>query len=526
VETAERHQLLAIADAEDTYRGARALQIGAMVCFGGQFLVLLAYSYFVFHRFTLGIDYGIYTQAFAEIGRGHLDPFSTIPGYPYLDSHFELIMWPLALLYTVFRTSFALLVVQDISLVGTGVVTFLWISKLVVERALSTRIAVTVLVVALALILLDPLLYYSSALDFHFEATATLFAVATAYDMWSGRSRRALMWAGLCLLCGDIGGLYVLGVGVSAVLAPRPTRRAGLLLVVVGVAWIGVISSLGANKGSFTDGYAYLAARGTLPSGFAGAWLLLKGIVAHPTRATRMISSRIHLIGHYLVPAGVIGLITPWGFGVPAVVLLTSSLQATTLFIGEPFQQFAVVPFVLFGTVSLVTWLAARSALRPPSRHHRPVTRPAWWPWVGAIAGVAVTIDALIYAVHYLPKAPQGNAAATFIPAGEAAVLRQTLAHVASTTEIIASLPISGRFGERTDFYLYDSVTASVPIKAKTVLLVLDTAHTLQLVSTAQDLLAAQFVTHHFHAHTVAQGEDVLALEWTAPPDSSAVLLP
>jgi hypothetical protein len=525
VETAELAGLSGIWRS-DAYRSSRLISRAAMICFAAQLLGLLGYSYFIFHRFSLGIDFAIYSQAFAEIGRGHLNPFSTILGYSYLHSHFELIMWPLALLYTVFRSSFILLVVQDVSLVGVGVVTFLWVSKLVVSRALSTRIAVVALVGTLVLILLDPLVYFTAALDFHFEATVTFFAVFAAYDVWGGRTRRAFIWVAVCLLCGDIGGLYVLGVGVSAILASRSTRRTGVVLLLVGLVWVGVISSIGANKGSFTDGYAYLAGRAVLPAGFGGALALLGGIVTHPTRATHMLTSRASYIGQYLSPGGFIGLATPWGFGVPAVVLLTSTLQATTLFIGEPYQQFAVFPFVLFGSVSLLTYLASNRSRRPATRHHRPTALPSGWRWVAAVGAVGVAASAVVYAERKLPEAPKANAAATFIPAGEAAVLRSVLSGTPSATQVIVSLPISGRFGERKYVYLYEGPTTPVPMNARTVMLVLDTGHTLQLASPGQDSAAAQYVQRHFHARTVAQGEDIWVLEWAATSPSPPIALP
>jgi hypothetical protein len=204
--------------------------------------------------------------------------------------------------------------------------------------------------------------YYTAALDFHLEATATFFAVFAAYDIWAGRYRRAWIWIALCLLCGDLGGLCIAGVGISAVLAGRTTRRLGVLVAVVGVVWVGLISALHANQGSLLNEYAYLAGRSTLPTGAGGALLVLGGLITHPGRAFDVLKDKARLIWRYLPPGGVIGIITPWGIGVPAIVLLSSALQANVLFIGEPFQQFAVVPFVLIGSVALLTALVANDA--------------------------------------------------------------------------------------------------------------------------------------------------------------------
>jgi hypothetical protein len=77
-----------------------------------QFGALIVLSVHIFNRFNLGIDFADFSSAWTEIGQGHLDPSSTISGFPYLQNHFELVMWPLALLHPLFHSSFVLLVTQ------------------------------------------------------------------------------------------------------------------------------------------------------------------------------------------------------------------------------------------------------------------------------------------------------------------------------------------------------------------------------------------------------------------------------
>jgi len=510
----------------DAYRGSRLVNRLAMACFGAQLLGLTAFTGFIYHRFSLGIDFGIYSQALSQIAAGNLDPTSTINGFPFLHSHFELIMYPLSLVYLVFRTSYVLLVVQNVSLVGAGVVAYLWIAKLVVSRRLSTKVAVGFLAGSVLLILLDPFVYYSAALDIHLEATATFFAVFAAYDIWSGRNRRALVWVVLCLLCGDLGGLYIVGVGFSGLIASRSTRRFGAFVLLIGIAWTGLISALGANQASLvTTSYAYLAGRPVLPTGFAGLWALFTGLVAHPNRPYDILRSRARLISSYLLPGGTIGFVTPWGFGVPAAVLLASALQASTLFIDQQFQQFAVFPFVLFGTVSLLTFLVTDSSpavllLRLWADFR--VARVA----VAGVLAIAAVVGALAYAHNKLPGAPRANASGTFIPADEATTLGTVLSRTSSDTEVIASIPIMGRFGDRKYFYPYDSPTANFPTPAGKVLLVMDTTHTLQFVSAAQLAAAARYLTTALHARTVVHNHDVWALEWTPGPGQASIVLP
>jgi hypothetical protein len=510
------------------FRGSRLFNRIAVVFFGAQFIGLTAYSWVMYHRFDLGIDFATMDQAATEITRGNLNPYSTIVGSLYVDNHFGLILWPIAAVLLVFRSPFLFLVIQNLSMVGTGIVTFLWASELVVSRKVPKRLAYGVLVVAALLLLVDPLVYYTAALDFHLEATATFFAVFAAYDIWAGRYRRAWIWIALCLLCGDLGGLCIAGVGISAVLAGRTTRRLGVLVAVVGVVWVGLISALHANQGSLLNEYAYLAGRSTLPTGAGGALLVLGGLITHPGRAFDVLKDKARLIWRYLPPGGVIGIITPWGIGVPAIVLLSSALQANVLFIGEPFQQFAVVPFVLIGSVALLTALVANDApllaswrtwARMWSRH-----RTGRWVLTGALlAGIA--LGGVRYAHEYLRASFTDNATGDILPASEASALSTVLSRTPPNAEVISSIDIVGRLSARKYSYVYLSATSSIPLRARTVELVMDTAHDPFISGPEQDA-AASYVTSRFHARTLLHRAGVWELAWVESSQKSSVVIP
>jgi Predicted membrane protein (DUF2079) len=497
----------------------------AISLFGLQLIGLLAYSAFIYHRFTLGIDFAVYSQGVSQIARGHLNPYLTIFGYPLIKSHFELILWPIGFLLFIVRSPYLLLVIQDLALVGTGTIAFLWIYALVVSSTLTPRVRRLSLAAVCVVILINPLTYFTAALDFHMEALATFFAIFGAYDIWSGRHRRALIWLGLCLLCGDVASLYVVGVGISALLSSS-ARRLGLLLVAVGVGWIGLIGALGANLGSVVSvQLAYLAGRHVLPTGIGGGLAIIGGVIAHPSRPYDVLKGRLSPMFDYLLPGGVIGFVTVWGFGVPMVVLLSSGLQNTPIFINEPYQQFAVFPFVLFGTVSLLVALATRPE-RPPDPGDNATERASARPIAAVVLAIAALAGAFYYAASRLPDSFHNNAVNGFIPGNEATALRTVLRQTSADTEVIASLPISGRFGARKDIYLYLSATAPIPIKARTVLLVMDTAHTTQIVPPDREAEAARYVTTRFHARQPVKSPDLLVLEWTAPSSMNSVTLP
>jgi hypothetical protein len=503
----------------------RRLRNVGLSLFGLQLIGLVAYSAFVYHRFTLGIDFAIYSQGVSQIAHGHLNPFLTIEGYPLIKSHFELILWPIGLLQFIVRTPFLLLVIQDLAMVGTGTIAFLWIYALVDSSHATRRVRRLTVVAACVVILINPLTYFTAALDFHMEALATFFAIFGAFDIWSGRHRRALIWLALCLLCGDVASLYVVGVGISALLSAN-ARRLGLVLVVVGVGWVGIIGALGANLGSVVSvQLAYLAGRHLLPTGLGGAAAIIGGVVAHPSRPYDILKGRISPIFDYLLAGGVIGFFTAWGFGVPFVVLLSSGLQDTPIFINEPYQQFAVFPFVLFGTVSLLLAWSTRPVRLPEPESHA-TTRTFSRPIAAMVLAIAALAGACWYAGTRLPNAFHNNAINGFIPGGEAAALRTVLRQTPPDAEVISSLPISGRFGARKTIYLYLSDTTPIPIKERTVLLVMDTAHATQYVSAAHEAEAARYAITHLHARQTVIGTDMQALVWKAPSSMTSVTLP
>ena len=436
-----------------------------LAVFGLQFVGLLILGDVTYRRFTVGKDFGIFNQAWSQIGSGHLYPYSTIRGVPYLKNHFELIMWPLALLYPVVHSAFALVVVQIVALVGAEMAAFAWVTALVRRSPLTTPWLVAISAGTVILFLASPATYTSVVEDFHFEAVATCFVVLAAFDLWSGRIRRMWVWLALCLLCGDIGGLYALGLGLSAVVV-RERRRPGAAVLLAGLAWTALISALGANIGSnLSTGYAYLAGRTTIPGGVSGLWLATKGALLHPNRAVTVARPRIGASIRYLLNGGGVGAVTPWGFGIPLIVLGTSVLQSSSIFIGLPFQNFVILPFVTFGSAWMVVWLASRAR----TRNARAVA-------VGV--GVFAVLVGVVTSAQRFRDDVTFNASAGFVSAPDAAALGRALARTPADAEVLAPLPTIGRFSQRPYVYLLGDpsggTAATVPVRTRSVVVVVD----------------------------------------------------
>jgi uncharacterized membrane protein len=220
-----------------------------------------AFSTAIYHRAFLGEDFATYNQAWTLIGSGHLNPYDTIYGFQFVKADFELIIWPLAIIHVFFPSPIALLWIQDLAVAGTGLVAFLWVLE-ILERRRSTM--VPTLAVAAAFLVVEvanPGVYQTLRFDVHLEPIAALFLVLAARDLWRGDSRRAFAFAAVVLLCGSFAAISLVGLGISALLAGRETRRSGVLLIAVGFAWTALISLLHANQGA---GLSLCLPRGTV----------------------------------------------------------------------------------------------------------------------------------------------------------------------------------------------------------------------------------------------------------------------
>ncbi|MFP5218806.1 MAG: hypothetical protein ACLGIG_03600, partial [Actinomycetes bacterium] len=110
-------------------RGDLVLAAVTTVVLAVELVVLLARSRDQWAGGSLSLDFAIFHQAWSRIADGDLNPTVTVGDYPYIQSHFELIMWPLALLGVVFPSGFTLLVVQDVALVITQALVVVWVRQ-------------------------------------------------------------------------------------------------------------------------------------------------------------------------------------------------------------------------------------------------------------------------------------------------------------------------------------------------------------------------------------------------------------
>jgi len=481
-----------------------------------QFGVLLAISRATYERFTVGIDFGIFAQAWSEIGRGNLNPDSTLSGFPYLSSHFELAMWPLGLLATVFHDPFVLLVAQAAAIAGTGFVVWCWVRALLRRDPLPAAWTTAISIGTVVLLLANPVGYATAAQDFHFWPIATCFLVLAAYDLWSGRTGRMWVWIVLALVCGDVSGVYVLGIGLTGVIASRRTRRPGLAIAAAGIGWLLLAIVTGNNAGShITDGYAYLSDQRTLPEGVAGISMLAAGALKHPSRPLNLLAERWETIVIYLRAGGLVGVLSPWGLGVTLVAVLTAGLQGSAVFISQPFQNFVITPFIAFGSVWLVVTLARRRTRLTAA--------------LAIAVGVLTLGSAVGEAVQQLPATTTHNGVGGLVSEAQADAFRDVLAQIPDDAHVIAPLTSIGRFATRAHI---DGLNCPVggnvldlPTRASTVVIVMDAAHPTPCLGPGGQDAIAQTVLTEYRADVLADRAGVTAYRFEVPDGGSRLTL-
>lgn len=473
----------------------------AWALLGCQLVALLIYSTVEFQSFALGRDFGTHAQAWNAIAHGNFSPWVTLYNVPFWKNNGEFTFWPLALLYFVFPRAVDLLWMQDLFVVATEVVAYLWVCEVLARSGsiLTQKQKAFVAIGACTAMLLNPWCYQTVAFDYHAQAMTALFALLAARSLWAGRNSQLAYWVPLTLLSAGLGGLAVSAIGVSGLLAGRSTRRMGLLLTLIGVSWFLVFGELGAISVSGNDlsyWYGYLVHK----QGHIGTLDIVSGLVHHPTEAVRMAAGRWYLVVLLMIPSGIIGVIWPWATPMAIVVLGPSLVNRDIYFLlpHASFQTWPVIPFILVGSVSVVVKLAAA---RP---HRFRASRIVVVAWSSAL----VTLG-----VFALPLVPKYWLA---VPGSAKAQLGIIRAHLPAGPELVVSEGVIGRFSEEGEVYDFYSDRERFPVTRRTVLFIL-TPEGHGGASASQTEKGVRYAIGNLGAHLVLARGSVYELEWTPP---------
>ncbi len=225
---------------------------------GIQWLLLVLFNIYQYNRFALTHDFALYWQALWLMAHGHLNPYSTVAGYPFLDNHLEIIMYLFIPLVWIFPSAIILLWIQSTALVATEYIAWTWIMNWTMSQSKTSRswLRITTIVLLVA----NPWTYWTASFDFHPESLMACTIMGASYALWNKRDNKALIWAAFTLLSGDVAALLVVGLGLTAILLRR--WRIALILISSGLFWLLFIGAVGADKGSVLE-----PSYGTWPKG-------------------------------------------------------------------------------------------------------------------------------------------------------------------------------------------------------------------------------------------------------------------
>ena len=484
-----------------------------------QFIGMAAWSETLWSRYSITHDGSIYLQAASLISHGHLNPFSTVLGHPVIKDHFTLALWPLSLVTIVWPHGLMLLWAQDAALVAAEFVAFSWMTRIVNlhRQSLGRARMAVILGGGLLVMILNPWTYSAISFDVHIETFACPFVIAAAYDFSQHRNRRAWIWVACMLSFGDVTGLWVVGLGLSAIVAAyfergRHHLRTAAFLFGAGALWVQLIGAIGANVGStLSTGYGYLVGPHGVPSSAHVTFSkILRGLVSHPGRALRTLASHRLDIFANLAPSGVVGLFTPWTIGVPVMVLLSNNTIhfARGIFSAPSFQSSPVYEFCAVGLIICLVWIAGKVALE-----RRALLR------VLVAVGVA---NALVWSVVWIPSLRTNWLRIT---TAQAAVLSDIARQIAPSDEVIASQGVMGRFSERKYAYDLQGGAARPPLVGRTVWFVLvpNAGIETQQVNSAQHLIGQ--LAGPLQATLIARSQGIWAFRLQRRPDEHRLVV-
>jgi hypothetical protein len=487
---------------------------GAVVL-GAQFVWLLVVSIHLHQRFSLTSDFALFFQAWHAIAGGNLSPTTTIYRTgPFLDNHFELLIYPLALFEYIDPSGLILLILQDLATVLAEFVAFLWILDLLEEHWPHPGRSMTAITMgALVVLAVDPWIWWASAFDFHLEIFATLFALLAARNFWYHRWLSGWIWSALTLLCGTVESIVLIGVGLSMVLANRKIWREGLGLVAAVGAWVVALNAAGFDTGSqLSSNYAYLT--GASPGAQVHTTQVIAAVLRHPHRvATVLVDKRTHL-WRILGGAGFIGIASTIGFPMTLVILIPAALngQGSVL---EPEASFQVLPVLLFlpvGAVALLCWFGHRQT--------------PWLSLLGLGLGAAAVVQSIVLALIWVPRSQPYFARTDAEAAG---VLNTILARTPADAQVIASNGFVGRFAARPWIYAFEKPTTAVgtvPVKSPTVEFIFSVSQGLQTSVPSATAAAIVQIQHRLHAQRIARSHGIVAYVWHPPTGVHTVSLP
>lgn len=480
----------------------RVRRIGYSVL-GLQWAGFLIWSSILYRRFSLTPDFAQYQQAWYLIAHGHLNPYDTMGRFLFWQNHAEFVMWPLSLLYWVWPHGITLLWLQDTAVVGAELVAFTWLCEIAQSR-LPGRTGAWLAASGFVVLAINPWTWWAVSFDFHAESLAVLFTILLARDLAAHR-RRAWVWLASVLLCGDVAGTYVAGLGLGLLIGDKRSRLRGALIMVLGVGAVLFITVIHGNKGSAhgLQAYSYLATGVARSKARLSLGALVLGVASHPLRVLAALwAKRIDLWAN-LAPSGLLGIAFPLLLPLIVVVELANSLFHGVLFAEPLFQSLPVYVVMPAASAGVLIWIGRR--------HQR----------LALGLAAVIVVQAIAWSAIWAPRTPHQWLR---VPASAAAVLAGVQARIPDSALVFASQGVVGRFSSRLDVRPLPA-PRNVPVHGETWFVVVP-AEGVETQSTGEAMTVIGQLADRMHATLVAHAQGVWAFRWRPPPGVRSVTMP
>jgi hypothetical protein len=381
-------------------------------------------------------DVGTYLQAEWLLGHGHLNPFSTMIGIPFIDDHLSIGLWAFAPLGAL--GSFAVLVGVAASVAAACVVAFRWLLSILALRveAIGERRALWLGVLGLGLLTLNPFLWWSLLDGLHPELVAMPFALGAAWALERRRHGVAVACVLGTALFGDVTASWLVGLGLSALVVALldASRRRELLawaggLVLGAGAMVGMAGLLGADKGTSVA----MTYKGLLPPTVHPTTTgILAAPLRYPGRVASVVEGNLARLAVLLAPTLGLGLLAPWTFGVPLVVLVEGAFTGGHFYSSPDYQTLPLATFGAVGAIVVLAWLSGRS--------RRAAT-------VATVLGMLLAVELAVLSITLLPAYPRQWLG---LPA-TASAFHALDARIPADDQVVASASIVAAFAQRSD---------------------------------------------------------------------------
>jgi len=198
-------------------------------------VVLSSLSIARHHAFYSLEDTGMFVQMLWATLRGklfytnlvNLGLFAWLP-HNYLGDHFSLILFLLLPVFAVWPEPELLFVVQSIALALAALPLYLLVQRRFGDRYLALAFAFAWSI--------SPYVWQSNIADFHLDTLEPLLIFFAFYSLFEKRTAPYLTCIGLLLLCREDTALYVVAMGLFAILSVRE-RTLGTYTIALGVLW-------------------------------------------------------------------------------------------------------------------------------------------------------------------------------------------------------------------------------------------------------------------------------------------------